>query len=80
MRGVAFFEREKTFRTRHRLRGKERKIDRLGRTFLSQASHVIGRSFFPLFAITIIAGVTIWGPWVSLTFTIIAIAAALRLL
>jgi hypothetical protein len=80
MRGVAFFQREKTFRTLHRLSGKERKIDRLGRTFLSRASLVVGRSFFPLFAITIIAGVTIWGPWVSLTFTIIAIAAALRLL
>jgi hypothetical protein len=80
MRGVAFFHREKTFRTLHRLSGKERKIDPLGRAFLSRASLVVGRSFFPLFAITIIAGVTIWGPWVSLTFTIIAIAAALRLL
>jgi hypothetical protein len=39
---------------------------------------VFGRSFFPLSAIAIIAGATIWGPWVSLGVTVIAIAAALR--
>jgi hypothetical protein len=39
---------------------------------------VFGRSFFPLFAIAIIAGATLWGPWVSLGVTVIAIAAALR--
>jgi hypothetical protein len=39
---------------------------------------VFGRSFFPLFAIAIIAGATLWGPWVSLGVTVIAIAATLR--
>jgi len=41
---------------------------------------VFGRSFFPLFALVIILGAMLWGPWVSLTFTVIAIAAALRFL
>lgn len=53
---------------------------RLSRRFLSQARLVFGRSFFPLFAIAIIAGMTLWGPWVSLAVTVLAIAAALRLL
>jgi uncharacterized membrane protein YdjX (TVP38/TMEM64 family) len=45
-----------------------------------QARLVFGRSFFPLFAIVIIAGMTIWGPWVSFAVTVLAIVAALRLL
>lgn len=48
--------------------------------FLSQTGLVFGRAFFPLFAIAIIVGTALWGPWVSLGVTVIAIAAALRLL
>ena len=57
-----------------------RLLRRLSRTFLSQTRLVFGRSFFPLFAIAIIAGATLWGPWVSLAVTVLAVAAALRLL
>jgi hypothetical protein len=53
-------------------------MGRLLRTFLSRTALVFGRSFFPLFAIAIIVGAALWGPWVSLGVTVIAIAAALR--
>lgn len=48
--------------------------------FLSQTRLVLGRSFFPLFAVAVITGVALWGPWVSLAVTVLAIAAALRLI
>jgi hypothetical protein len=48
--------------------------------FLSKARQVLGRSFFPLFAIAVIAGAMLWGPWVSLAVTVMAVAAALRLI
>ena len=51
---------------------------RLSRTFLSRTGLAFGRLFFPLFAIVIIAGAALWGPWVSLGVTVLAIAAALR--
>jgi hypothetical protein len=53
---------------------------RRARVFVSRIKLVLGRSFFPLFAIAIIVGAALWGPWVSLGVTVIAIAAALRLL
>ena len=48
------------------------------RMYVSPVGLVFGRSFFPLFAIVIIVGVALWGPWVSLGVTVVAIAAALR--
>jgi hypothetical protein len=51
---------------------------RLSHTFLSQTGLVFGRSFCPLFAIAVIAGATLWGPWVSLAITVLAVTAALR--
>ena len=60
------------------LSGKEFIMGRRARAFLSQTALVFGRSFFPLFAIAIIVGAALWGPWVSLGVTIVAIAAALR--
>lgn len=33
---------------------------------LSHGGYVLGRSFFPFLAISIIAGSVLWGPWVSL--------------
>jgi len=53
-------------------------MERLARALLSRTRMVFGRSFFPLFAIVIILGAALWGPWVSLGLTVIAIAAALR--
>jgi len=53
-------------------------MERLTRATLSRTGLALGRSFFPLFAIAIIMGATLWGPWVSLGATVIAIAAALR--
>jgi hypothetical protein len=61
-------------------RKKKVNMRRLAHSFLSQTRLVLGRSFFPLFAIAIIAGATLWGPWVSLTVTVLAVMAALRLL
>jgi hypothetical protein len=48
--------------------------------FLAQTALVFGRSFWPFFAIAIITGAMLWGPWVSLAITAVAVAAALRLL
>jgi hypothetical protein len=53
---------------------------RLSHKFLSHSGHVIGRSFFPLFAIAIIVGATLWGPWVSLAITVLALSVELRFL
>ena len=55
-------------------------MERVSHKFLSRTGLAFGRSFFPLCAIAVIAGVMLWGPWVSLAVTIIAIATALRLL
>ena len=63
-----------------RVSRKEPKIKRPTHRFLSSTGRVFGRSFFPLFALTIIVGVIFWGPWISLAFTVVAIAAALRLI
>jgi len=60
------------------LSGKELNMERLARAIVSRTGLVLGRSFFPLFAIAIILGAALWGPWVSLGATVIAIAAALR--
>jgi hypothetical protein len=46
--------------------------------FLFHTGRVIGRSFFPLLAIGIIVGTTLWGPWVSLAVTALALTAAMR--
>jgi hypothetical protein len=46
----------------------------------SRTTFVIGRSFFPIFAIALIAGMMLWGPWVSLGVTVVAVAAVLRLI
>jgi hypothetical protein len=53
---------------------------RQSHTFLSQTGLAFGRSFWPLFAIVVIAGAMLWGPWVSLAITVAAVAAALRLI
>ena len=53
-------------------------MDRPSHTPLSPTVLVFGRSFFPLFAIAMIAGAALWGPWVSLGVTVVAIAAVLR--
>lgn len=55
-------------------------MERLSHAFFSHTVLVFGRSFFPLFAIAIIAGAALWGPWVSLAATVVAIAASLRLI
>jgi hypothetical protein len=55
-------------------------MERLALGSLSRTALVFGRSFFPLFAIVIILGAALWGPWVSLGVTVVAIAAALRLI
>lgn len=51
---------------------------RLSHTFLSQAGLAFGRSFWPLFALVVIAGAMLWGPWVSLGITVVAVTVALR--
>jgi hypothetical protein len=53
-------------------------MEHLARAIVSRTGLVLGRSFFPLFAIAIILGAALWGPWASLGVTVIAIAAALR--
>jgi hypothetical protein len=55
-------------------------MGRLSHGFFSTARLVLGRSFFPLFAIAVISGAMLWGPWVSLAVTVMAVAAALRLI
>jgi hypothetical protein len=62
------------------LEGKKREMRRLSHTLLSQTGLAFGRSFWPLLAIVVIAGAMIWGPWVSLAITVVAVAAALRLI
>jgi fatty acid desaturase len=45
---------------------RECSMDRPSHALLSPAGLVFGRSFFPLFAIAMIVGAALWGPWVSL--------------
>ena len=52
----------------------------LSHPFLSQTALVFGRSFWPVFAIAVIAGTILWGPWVSLAITALAVTAALKLI
>jgi hypothetical protein len=49
-------------------------------SFLSQTGMALGRSFCPLFAIAVIAGAMLWGPWVSLGITVLTVIGALRYL
>ena len=51
---------------------------RLSHTFLSQTGLAFGRSFWPLFSLVVIAGAMLWGPWVSLAITVVAVTVALR--
>jgi hypothetical protein len=37
-----------------------------GSGLLAEAATGLGRSFFPLCALVIVAGAAVWGPWVSL--------------
>jgi len=53
---------------------------RLSHAFLSRTRLVFGRSFFPLFAVVIIVGVALWGPWVCFAVAVLAIVAALKLI
>ena len=53
-------------------------MKRLSYKFLIHTGRVIGRSFFPLLAIAIIVGMTLWGPWVSLAMIVLALSAAMR--
>jgi len=46
--------------------------------FLSKTGLVIGRSFGPLFALVIILGAMLWGPWVSLAIVVVALLSAFR--
>jgi len=46
--------------------------------FLSKISLVIGRSFCPLFAMVIILGAMLWGPWVSLGIVVVALLTAFK--
>jgi hypothetical protein len=46
--------------------------------FLSKTGLVIGRSFGPLFAMVIILGAMLWGPWVSLAIVVVALLTAFK--
>jgi hypothetical protein len=46
--------------------------------FLSKIGLVIGRSFGPLFALVIILGAMLWGPWVSLAIVVVGLLTAMR--
>lgn len=48
--------------------------------FFSKTSLVIGRSFCPLFAMVIILGAMIWGPWISLAIVVVGLLTAMRYL
>jgi hypothetical protein len=63
-----------------RLTRKESNMGRLALDFFLKTRQVLGRSFFPFFAITVILGAMLWGPWVSLAVVVVAVSAALRLI
>ena len=46
--------------------------------FLSKTGLVLGRSFCPLFAMVIIWGAMIWGPWISLAIVVVGLLTAMR--
>ena len=46
--------------------------------FLSKIGLVIGRSFGPLFAMVIILGAMLWGPWISLAIVVVALLTAFK--
>ena len=46
--------------------------------FLSKIGLVIGRSFGPFFAMVIILGAILWGPWISLGIVVVALLTAFR--
>jgi hypothetical protein len=50
----------------------------LPETLLSKTGLVIGRSFCPLFAMVIILGAMLWGPWISLAIVVVALLTAFR--
>ena len=39
---------------------------------LRSAAMVLGRSLFPLIALTVICGTVLWGPWVSLALAFVS--------
>ena len=45
---------------------------------LSKIGLVIGRSFGPLFAMVIILGAMLWGPWISLGIVVVALLTAFK--
>jgi hypothetical protein len=47
-------------------------------SFLSKIGRVMGRSFGPLFAMVIILGAMLWGPWVSLGIVVVALLTAFK--
>jgi len=47
-------------------------------SFLSKIGFIIGRSFGPLFAMAIILGAMLWGPWVSLAIVVVAVLTAFK--
>ena len=44
----------------------------------SKTGLVIGRSFCPLFAMVIILGAMLWGPWISLAIVVVGLLTAMR--
>jgi hypothetical protein len=46
--------------------------------FLSKTGLVVGRSFCPLFAMVIILGAMLWGPWISLAIVVVGLLTAMR--
>jgi hypothetical protein len=64
--------------TKLNLKRKERTMMRQPHAFLSQIGLVFGRSFCPLFAIAVIAGAALWGPWVSLAIAALTFTVAMR--
>jgi hypothetical protein len=46
--------------------------------FLSKTGLVLGRSFCPLFAMVIIGGAMLWGPWISLAIVVVGLLTAMR--
>ena len=47
-------------------------------SFFSKIGLVLGRSFGPFFAMVIILGAMLWGPWVSLAIVVVALLTAFK--
>jgi hypothetical protein len=58
-------------------RGESLRKEVLG-NLLSKTGLVLGRSFGPLFALVIILGAMLWGPWISLAIVVVALLTAFR--